>query len=106
MILLSVASVTEGKLYLMLINLKHDGLQNERSRRNDVDGLLCLGQPVDEVLQRVVEVRGQLQGFLQFHLKTSNIIRVMNVKMLLFQTRVPWLPHHYVSSLSSLLCPG
>ncbi len=50
------------KHYLVLINLKHDGLQYEGGRGNHVQRLLCLGQPVDEVLQGVVEIRGQCQG--------------------------------------------
>ena len=54
----------------MLINLKHDGLQDEGGGRNRVECLLRLGQPVDEVLQRVVELGGQSQGLFQFNLKT------------------------------------
>ncbi|KAF3842187.1 hypothetical protein F7725_024138 [Dissostichus mawsoni] len=50
--------------YLMLINLKHDGVHDEGGGGNHVQCLLCLGEPVDEVLQRVMEIRGQRQGFL------------------------------------------
>lgn len=57
-----------NKYYLMLINLKHDGLQYEGGGGDRVQRLLGLSQPVDEVLQGVVEVCGQLQRFLQFDL--------------------------------------
>lgn len=52
----------------MLINLKHDGLQYEGGGGDRVQRLLRLSQPVDEVLQGVVKIRGQLQRFLQFDL--------------------------------------
>ena len=38
-------------LYLMLIDLKHDGLQDEGGGGGHSEGLLRLRQPVDEVLQ-------------------------------------------------------
>lgn len=62
-----------GAHYLMLVDLKHDGFQYERGRGDHVQRLLGLGQPVDEVLQRVVEICGQRQGLFQFYLQTKNI---------------------------------
>lgn len=57
----------------MLINLKHDGLQYEWGGGDHVQRLLRLGQPVDEVLQRVVEIRGLRQRFLEFDLWDSTV---------------------------------
>lgn len=37
--------------HLVLIDLKHDGLQDEGGGGDHVERLLGLGQPVDEVLQ-------------------------------------------------------
>lgn len=61
-------SAYRNEYYLMLINLKHDGLQYEGGGGDRVQRLLRLSQPVDEVLQGVVKIRGQLQRFLQFDL--------------------------------------
>jgi hypothetical protein len=51
--------------YLVLINLKQDGVQDKTWPRSHVQSLLSLGKPVDEVLEGVVEVHGQVQGLLQ-----------------------------------------
>lgn len=53
---------------LMLIYLEHDGLQDEGGRWAHSEGLFGLGQPVNEILQWVMEVCGHRQGLLQFHL--------------------------------------
>ena len=55
--------------YLVLIYLEHDVFQDEGGRRGHSESLFSLGQPVDEVLERVMELCGQSQGLLQFHLK-------------------------------------
>lgn len=47
----------------MLINLKHDGFQYEGGGGNHVKRLLRLSQPVNEVLQRIVEICGKRQRF-------------------------------------------
>lgn len=52
----------------MLVDLKHDGLQDEGGGGDHVERLLGLRQPVDEVLQRVVEVGGLRQRLLQLDL--------------------------------------
>ncbi len=46
----------------MLIYLEHDGLQNEGGRWAHSEGLFGLGQPVNEILQWVMEVCGHRQG--------------------------------------------
>lgn len=61
----------------MLVDLKHDGLQHERGGRNHVQSLLGLSQPVDEVLERVVEIRGQHERLLQLHLQTKHVISIL-----------------------------
>lgn len=68
---------SEGKVirqhfHLVLIDLKHDGLQDEGGGGDHVQRLLGLGQPVDEILQRVVEIRGLRQRLLQLDLRDGH----------------------------------
>lgn len=44
--------------YFMFINLEQDGFKDEGGWRDNVEGLLCLSQPVNEVLQRIMEICG------------------------------------------------
>lgn len=71
----------------MLINLKHDGLQYEGGGGHRVQCLLRLSQPVDEVLQGVMEVCGQLQRFLQFDLLDMAHKSTGNKRLMLVQQR-------------------
>lgn len=71
----------------MLINLKHDGLQYEGGGGDRVQCLLRLSQPVDEVLQGVMEVCGQLQRFLQFDLLDMAHKSTGNKRLMLVQQR-------------------
>lgn len=44
--------------YLMFINLEQDSFQDEGGWRDHVEGLLCLSQPINEVLQRIMKICG------------------------------------------------
>lgn len=54
--------------YLVLVNLGQHGVEDKAGRGRDVQALLGQREPVDEVLERVLEVRGQGQRFLQLRL--------------------------------------
>ena len=45
--------------YLVFIDLKQDSVQDQAGPGSHVEGLLRLGEPVDEVLEGVVELHGQ-----------------------------------------------
>lgn len=53
----------------MLVDLGQHGAEDEAGRGHDVQALLSQRQPVDEVLQRVLEVRGQGKSLLQLRLQ-------------------------------------
>lgn len=51
--------------YLVLIDLGQHSGQDEAGRGCNVQALLSQGQPVDEILEGVLEIRGQGQCLLQ-----------------------------------------
>lgn len=60
-------------MYLVLIDLKQDCVQDETWPRSHVQGLFGLGKPVDEVLEGVVEVHCQVEGLFQFSLQRKMV---------------------------------
>lgn len=52
-------SSTSAGAHLVLIDLEEHSVQDEAGGLGHVEGLLCLGQPVDGVLQRGLEACGQ-----------------------------------------------
>lgn len=68
--------------YLVFIDLKQDGVQDQAGPGGHVEGLLRLGEPVDEVLEGVVELHGHSESLFQFNLQRRTSEHSVGFKVL------------------------